>query len=33
MNEFWKYIKAASIVIGVGVVVYFGYKKIRKMFA
>jgi ribosomal protein S19E (S16A) len=33
MENFWKYIKAASIVIGVGVVAYFGYKKIRNMFA
>lgn len=31
MEDFWKYVKAASIAIGVGVVAYFGYKKIRKI--
>jgi hypothetical protein len=33
MNNFWKYIKAAAIVAGVSMVAYYGYKKIRKMFA
>jgi len=33
MNNFWKCIKAAAIVAGVSMVAYYGYKKIRKMFA
>lgn len=27
MNNFWKYIKAAAIVMGVSVMAYYGYKK------
>ena len=33
MNTFWKYIKAASIGMSVGVVAYYAYKNIHKMFA
>ncbi len=32
MNTFWKYIKAAAIVMGVSVMAYYGYQQIRKMF-
>ncbi len=33
MNNFWKYIKAVAIVMGVSVMAYYGYQQIRKMFA
>jgi hypothetical protein len=33
MNNFWKYIKAVAIVMGVSVMAYYGYQQIRKIFA
>lgn len=32
MKDIFKYIKAISIIMGVGILAYFGYKKISKMF-
>jgi hypothetical protein len=33
MENFWKYIKAVAIVMGVSVMAYYAYQQIRKMFA
>jgi hypothetical protein len=33
MNNFLKYIKAAAVVAGVSMVAYYGYKKVRQIFA